>query len=515
MRVLAAASVVASLLVLACTETTSIQQRAPTSAPIRASVTAASGGPVSHPNSVKYRDAGFHPATGRSGSAVVSVRSLLDKSATTRVEITTGTFDGAPAPGTLARAQVKAFGPSGKLFWADNRAAAGSSATIAYTNLTRGMALQVQTLVSSVDNSRTDVVTLGDVVHLAPDLVTYLQGPNQAAPGTPVNFDGFVWEGNGEVGARANCVLYVDGVAVDHADNVWVDAGGVIDCAMTHVFPSSGTYSVELRVQNVNPTDYDDTNNSSTMSLQVLGPHDFSTFSFQAWSIYDTTWYRSVSQLTQWDGTVETWDQTYLRKQMTQSATLNGLIPRMLEFPIRLEGEMRTNGMTVNTLDLTHPSGEYIDWREGYCASTYAYYGGASTNVCVYTSGQYAGYTQVQYDWWGAAEARYHSEAYVTFWDASGQLHEQYIVNDWDGTLAPTITFGPDFYGRVAVWGAGDTEPTVAEATIPIGPTDLYFDYQDPGCLTVPVSVGCFELHGHDVGLNGFVSYGSWPPYQP
>jgi hypothetical protein len=516
MRIFAAASVVASaaLLSIACTDATSIAKRAVP--PIRASTTAASGaGPVSHPNSVKYRDSGFHPATGRSGSSVVSVRSLLDKSATTSVEITTGTFDGDPVVGTLARAQVKAFGPSGKLAWTDNRDVAGRGANITYTNLTRGMALQVQTLVGSADSSRTDVVTLADAVHLRPDLIASLQGPNQAPVGTAVNLDGFVFEGNYDVGARANCVLYVDGAPVDHADGIWVDAGGVVDCAMTHVFSSTGTYAVELRVETVSPADYDDTNNRSTLSIRILGPHDFSTFSFQAWSIYDTTWYRSVSQLTDWDGTVETWDQTYRRKTMQQYASLNGLIPRSLEYPIRLEGEMRTNGATVNTLDLTYWSAPYVDWMGGFCTSTYAFYGGANTYVCVYTTGDYAGYTQIQYDWWGAAEVRYHSESYVTFWDPSGQLHEQYIVNDWDGNLGPTVTFGPDFFGRIAVWGAGDTEPTTAETTIPIGPTDLYFDYQDPGCLTTPVSVGCFELHGHDIGLMGYVNYGSWPPYTP
>ena len=465
-----------------------------------------------HPNSRKYRDAGFHPATGSAGSAVVSVRALLDKSATTSVEITTGTFDGGPAPGTLERAQVKAYAPSGKLFWTDTRAVDSPTTTLAYTNLARGTALEVQTLVRGVDGVRTDVVTLADAVHLRPDLGTYLQGPNEAGLGIAVNFDGFVWEQNGELGARANCVLYVDGIAVDRADGVWVDAGGLIDCAMTHVFQSSGTYSVELRVENVNPGDYDDANNRSTMSIRVSSPHEFATFQFQASSIYDTTWYRYVQQFTYGDGSVERWDQTYFRKQMSQYASLNGLIPRMLEFPITLRGEMSTNGLTVNALDLTYASAEYVDWQQGYCVSTYAFYGGANTYVCVFTDGPYAGYTQVQYDWWGAAEARYHSESYVSHWDPTGQLSEQYIVSDWEGNLGPTVTFGPEFSGRIAVWGAGDTEPTTAQATIPIGPTDLYFDYQDPGCLTIPVSVGCFELHGHNVGLMGYAQYGTWPP---
>ncbi len=503
----------AVVLMSACTDTTAVSPAPRPTTPLIASVTRLPSG--SHPNSQKYRDSGFHPMTGSSGSAVVSVRSLLDKSATTSVEITTGTFDGDPAPGTLTRVQVKAYSPSGKLYWTDNRDLGGRVTVIPYTGLTRGMALQVQALVDDVDNVRTNVVTLADIVRLRPDLIATLYAPNQAPVGTAVNIQGFVMEGNGDLGARADCVLSVDGTVVDHADGIWVDAGGLVNCAMTHVFETPGTYTLEFRAAHVSPADYDDANNRVTQSIRILGPNDFSTFSFQASAIADTTWYRYVSQLTNWDGTVETWDQTYLRKQQTQYASINGLIPRMLSFPITLRGEMRTNGMTVNTLDLTYQSADYVDWQQGYCVNTYAFYGGANTYVCVFTGGPYAGYTQVQYDWWGAAEVRYHSDSYVTYWDPSGQLHEQWISNDWDGNLGPTVTFGPDFSGRIAVWGAGDTEPTTAEATIQIGPVDLRFDYQDPGCLTIPVSVGCFELHGHDVGLMGYVNYGSWPPYTP
>jgi len=50
--------------------------------------------PLTYPNSRKYRDAGFHPATASAGSATISSRALLGRSGTTDVEITTGTFDG-------------------------------------------------------------------------------------------------------------------------------------------------------------------------------------------------------------------------------------------------------------------------------------------------------------------------------------------------------------------------------------------------------------------------------------
>jgi hypothetical protein len=499
----------------ACTEPTSSPAPAHRSAPpLAASLTQV--GPAAHPNSEKYRDAGFQPVTGRSGSAVVTARALLDKSGTTDVEVTTGTFDEGPGPGTLARVQVKAFSPSGELAFTDNYDGLSATATYPYTTLPHGAALQVQSLVGGIDDPRADVVTVGTAVRLRPDLVaSRLEAPADAPIGAAVNLQGFIVERNGEVGARADCVLYVDGTAVDRANGIWVDAAGNVACAMTHAFTEAGTYSLELRVENVRPRDFDDTNNSVTTSISIVAPSGFAAYSFQAWSVTDSSWWHSVSTLTQWDGTVETWDQTYTRQGVSQFASVNGLIPRMLDYnsPITFRGEMSTNGATVNAVDLTYPALAFVDWQQGYCGFTYDFNTRAATYICVYTGGRLAGYTHVQYDWSGA-DIRYHSDSYVYYWDPSGQLHETWYSNDWTD-VAPMVTLGPDFSGRLSVQGVNDPEPLTAQATVRFEPTDLRFDYVDPRCSTIPASPGCFELHAHTFGSMGYVAYGSWPPYTP
>jgi len=80
---------------------------------------------------------------------------------------------------------------------------------------------------------------------------------------------------------------------------------------------------------------------------------------------------------------------------------------------------------------------------------------------------------------------------------------------------APMVTLGPDFSGRLSVQGAGDAQPTTAQATVQFEPVDLRFDYVDPACSTTPAPPGCFELHAHTAGVMGYVSYGEWPPYTP
>ncbi len=154
----------AVVLLSACTETTAVAPAARPlpGMPIAASMTQLAA--ASHPNSEKYRDSGFRPATGSSGSATVSVRALLDKAGTTDVEVTTGTFDEASAPGSLDMVQVKAFAPSGTLAFTDNHTGlSGATASFSYGTLPHGTPLQVQSVVDGGD-PRADVVTLATAV---------------------------------------------------------------------------------------------------------------------------------------------------------------------------------------------------------------------------------------------------------------------------------------------------------------------------------------------------------------
>src|SRR6266576_3169011 len=266
----------------------------------------------SHPNSEKYRDAGFHPATGDSGTAVVSTRALLSKAGVTTLDVTTGTFDAA-GPGSLVSVQLKGFTPSGRLgFTKTYSGLTGSAASVDLPAAPRGMALQVQALVQGAGGPRTDVVNVADVVHYRPDLAaTHLYLPDQAPNGVPVNIQATIQERNGDVGARADCVLYLDGVAADRADGIWVDAGGTVDCYLTHVFPEQRNYAVEMRVENVLPGDFDGANNAVSRPIAVIPRNGLGFFGVSAQSAVEDDWWRNVFTFTTWDGIEETYDQTY------------------------------------------------------------------------------------------------------------------------------------------------------------------------------------------------------------
>jgi hypothetical protein len=167
-------------------------------------------------------------------------------------------------------------------------------------------------------------------------------------------------------------VLYVDGIAADRADGIWTDAGGTVDCYMTHAFSEQRSYAVELRVENVLPGDFDDASNTVSRSIAIVPPSSLAAFGFTAQSDMEDAWWRSVSTFTTWEGVEETWDQTYHVSGPIQYSSASALLPRTLTFPITLHGTMSSNGTTVNVMDQTYETADYVDWQQGRVAAVRA-----------------------------------------------------------------------------------------------------------------------------------------------
>ena len=223
-------------------------------------------------NSIKYKDAGVKPAGGRSGSAALEVRALLSKDGSTQVEATTGSLERGTQVGQIQKVQLKIF-TGDTLATNYNKLTGNGYWSQSYSSLTRGNELQVQANVGGIDPNRTDVVTVKTAVALRPDIsVASVVGPRESAPRMPVTFTASVSENNGQVGARSNCVLSVDGQDVDQAQGIWVDAGGTVTCVFTRVFDTPGTYSVGVVATAVDPGDWDTSNNRAATSITILEP---------------------------------------------------------------------------------------------------------------------------------------------------------------------------------------------------------------------------------------------------
>jgi len=234
-------------------------------------------------NTTRYRVSKPSVAKGRSGSATLSTRALRRKSGETDVELSTADLDENAAPaGSISRVQIATTDARGRRQMVkeyNDLAANGGYVAFTYRGLARGQALQVQANVTAIDGARTDVVSAAPTVKLRPDLfVERLSAPAKAVTGVPVVITAAIGELNQDVGSRAACVLSVDGIEADRADGIWIDAGGLVSCAFTHTFETTGTKSVSVQVPDAVPSDYDTNNNAATTSIVVREVEPFDNY---------------------------------------------------------------------------------------------------------------------------------------------------------------------------------------------------------------------------------------------
>lgn len=243
-------------------------------------------------------------ASNRSGSAVLFARALMSRDGETRLQASIAPFEmQAPAVGSISRVQVKTYGPSGSVSTDNYKDTFGPTFEHTQPGLYYGQRVQFQANVVGVDANRTDVVTIETFARRAPDLtVTSLTVPSTARPGLPVVVRAAVRELNGDSGARGDCVLRSEGVEVDRAPRIWVDAGGNVECMLQATFDTAGTRSLQVEVAAVDPADWDTANNVATGTVVVEAPaHSYhpagagvlsftettSSFERMAWTSYD------------------------------------------------------------------------------------------------------------------------------------------------------------------------------------------------------------------------------------
>ncbi|HEX6037549.1 hypothetical protein [Longimicrobium sp.] len=432
----------------------------------------ASGGPsanVSAPsgvalvsNAVKYRDSSRRPGSGRAGSAQATALALLGKDGVAQLTVTAAPADSTrTAAPNITKVKVKATSAQGGEIFTQSftELNAGATYTRALGGLARGTALEVQTNVTGIDPSRTDIVTVTERVKLRPDLSVALQAPSNVRTGDPVSLLAVVSEENGDVGARTDCVLYVDQVARDRVNGAWVDAGDAVTCAFTHVFDGGGSRRVEVRLENVNPGDYDPANNSRTVFITVQAGGDFW---YDALVQSDSTWQLTLSSsdyLNKTTGLAQTTRDSIVQTRRNQHGQLYGFMERAVPRPYTIHVSQATGGRALH--DET-----YSSETDGYnqpgssCISDYDYTGQIFFSSCVSSDPWWGTYTSFRYDRY-AGSVTYHSTSYRRTWDPATATENVYHSNTSSGsgqaTIAPhgsTYAFGVTYASGDSTWTA-------------------------------------------------------------
>lgn len=337
---------------------------------------ASTGRPTLFKNSVKYRDAGAKPATGRSGNATLVAQALLSSDGVATLSLTTG-LEGEPPSGTLSQVHVKQFDVNGHpQRTLQYRTITGSTAEVRMPARPHGSSMQIQANIKGIDVNRTDVVTVMETVKYRPDLaVTAITHAPQSVQFAQTLIFSTFRELKGDVGAHADCVLAVDGEVVDQGLGIWIDAGREVSCNFVYRFPTPGTKQLKISLTNVDPGDYDVRNNSRTSTITITepapleGPNDF-TWDGRLDGVLNYTgtsrsngWYQDLS-------TSERWDYDITSQDLGTSSIymhIGGQTPRSLVGPLTMTFRDRVDG----TVQHDDAFGESSDERTVYQAGFY------------------------------------------------------------------------------------------------------------------------------------------------
>ncbi len=339
--------------------------------------------PSKHSIHQKYAEKGAKPATGRSGTATLKVRALVNKDSTTSLEVTTGELDQMNSQSNLmSKVQVKKMSSDNTVIQTMNYSNNSNTFSLTMPEVTRGQSLQVQANVRGQDGKRTDVVTVKANAILRPDTaVTKLQMPETTTPNSSVVILAEVKELNGDVGATANCVLTVDGTETASIPALWIDAGSTVNCMFTHSFSQSGPHTVKVSVTHQVPADYSSDNNSQEATIMVQSSMNlnYSASAYKQYTKYSNSYYYYYGY-------------NYISDNYNEGIYLNVSADKEISFPVNITVTNSIDGALVNNDSVTlAPTDTYnYDWTYGYqrqsCGYSYSTDGYRGIQFC---SGSY------------------------------------------------------------------------------------------------------------------------------
>ncbi|HEX5726177.1 MAG TPA: hypothetical protein VFX98_11970 [Longimicrobiaceae bacterium] len=310
--------------------------------PLVGGILASTGHLVS--NKTKYSNSSTGSnATGRSGTAKLAASAIVATDGRAWLTVTTGDLEAlAAAPGAIVHLQVKITGPDGDklatLNFQDPGGLGGTgslgSLILQLDGVPPGSTFRLQGNVRGIDGRRTDVVTVSGGFGLAAAIEARIHAPDEAVVNTPTVITGTVTELNGQVGSRADCVLYVDGVRVDVADGIWVDAGDAVTCAFTHTFTETGGHDVEIRLEDPSTGTTIIVGSFSSDTVQVIDPVSTSwTISAEERTVASSNWhwYDWLNPVT---GARKDYSDFDIRQERTQTVAVTGMLTRNTSFPV-------------------------------------------------------------------------------------------------------------------------------------------------------------------------------------
>jgi hypothetical protein len=483
-----ASALTASALLAAC----SGEPVAPSSAAVMASQQQSS----LHFGSSRYRDRGAHPWRGASGSAAVEGEALVGNGGVAILTLRSYRASDPSAPaGEMKHIVLRAYSRGGRVLFVRSYGAASSAFTAPFSGLAPGSWFAASVEVTGLDGRRTDVVKAGPItVVRGPDLaVTAVSVPGVVVTGTPTILSATVAELGGQRGATGDCVLSVDGVVVDQAAGIWVDAGDAVSCAFSYSFPAAGAHSVLVRMLNVDPSDTDPSNNAMMKSVTVTVPSlvvgGGATVSYGA-SVISGSFAVVDSFTTLWTDQAD--NSLFLDARdassssgTTQDALFTGIITTAVTFPlVNVEVRQSSGGVLLAGAQYQNVPPDAVG---GGCISR-----GVGTGVEFYLCSDPLGFSAFTYRR-AAGTVTYQSATYLKVWNGA-----TYDVATWvdNGTTlsGPMATLGASFGFDVRITDASGTY--VASTVVPLAPSNqAVVEPSQCSDITFAIALSTYNVH--------------------
>lgn len=288
-------------------------------------------------------------------------------------------------------------------------------------------------------------------VKLRPDIaVESVSAPETAVVGQLINVVAHLRELNGDLGALSDVVLRQDANTLDSVPAVALTAASTADVMLAVSFSEPGTYELVASAENVNPGDYDGSNNSASATITVASSVQpasyymyYNNYDYRYWSEQDNPyWYSSYENRSYWEYFYE---------------NLN--FPSTFEFPGKATMEVYSAGNLLASYDVPNiPSTwEYSDGCYDYAygwvlpnTSTQVYlqsyrdcYGNASGFAQFYHSSSEYFYRSSYLDKiYGGGYSNSWTSGYDTPWNVHGPLSTRFVVEaggqSWGGSAGMT-----------------------------------------------------------------------------
>lgn len=345
------------------------------------------------PNKIKYSNTGRKATSAQSGNMVLEFRALQARNGVTTIEATSGEFEERPGVDVIEKATLRILSaPTAAPIQAWPNAPQWSYAMM---GLVPGDMVHMQASVKPRGVAKTEIFRVTDTVYRRPDLaIMELRSPATAHVGMPAMFAVSVGELNGEWGARANCVLSINGSPVDAAARIWVDAGDVVACLFSYVFQLPGTYTVSASVVDVGPSDWDEANNSATQQVTVVSPG--TPISVGALAVIEEAYSVSNSQVRTGDYPIQAANGS---EQLVSTVDFESDLPELVPGPLQ-RFEIKVTQGTEVLFDTSITELTTYQFTSMGAATKCAVYSGNEHDLSVCSKTNPDGSVVTEYDYW-------------------------------------------------------------------------------------------------------------------